>query len=29
LRASSPNQADCKAAMDDLIKVFDSLQGKK
>jgi hypothetical protein len=29
LRASSPNQADCKAAMDDLLKEFDSLQGKK
>jgi hypothetical protein len=28
LRASSPNQAVCKAAMDDLMKAFDSLQGK-
>jgi hypothetical protein len=26
LRASTPNQQDCKAAMDDLLKVFDTLQ---
>lgn len=29
LRASSPQQADCKAAMDDLLKAFDSLQGPR
>jgi hypothetical protein len=28
LRAASPNQADCKAAMTDLLKTFDTLQGK-
>jgi hypothetical protein len=28
LRASSPKQSDCKAAMDDLLKTFNSLQGK-
>ena len=28
LRADAPNQADCKAAMADLLKTFDSLQGK-
>ncbi|MFW0754760.1 hypothetical protein ACN1C3_08395 [Pseudomonas sp. H11T01] len=28
LRSSSPKQSDCKAAMDDLLKVFNSLQGK-
>lgn len=28
LRASSPKQSDCKVAMDDLLKTFDSLQGK-
>ncbi|APC18900.1 hypothetical protein BLL42_25530 [Pseudomonas frederiksbergensis] len=28
LRASSPKQGDCKAAMDDLLKTFNSLQGK-
>lgn len=28
LRKSSPNQADCKAAMDDLLKAFDSMKGK-
>lgn len=27
LRAGTPAQADCKAAMDDLLKTFDSLQG--
>lgn len=29
LRASSPKQSDCKVAMDDLLKTFNSLQGKK
>jgi len=29
LRASSPTQSDSKAAMDDLLKTFNSLQGKK
>lgn len=29
LRASSPKQADCKAAMDDLLKSFDSMNGKQ
>lgn len=28
LRASGPKQSDCKAAMDDLLKTFNSLQGK-
>ncbi|WP_152223503.1 hypothetical protein [Pseudomonas sp. SCB32] len=28
LRDSSPQQATCKAAMDDLVKTFDQLQGK-
>lgn len=28
LRDSSPQQATCKAAMDDLLKAFDNLQGK-
>lgn len=28
LRASTPKQADCKAAMDDLLKTFDSMTGK-
>ncbi|MEB0045531.1 MULTISPECIES: hypothetical protein [unclassified Pseudomonas] len=28
LRANSPKQADCKAAMDDLLKAFDSMKGK-
>ncbi len=28
LRASAPNQGDCKAAMTDLIKTFDSMMGK-
>ncbi|WP_433765967.1 hypothetical protein [Pseudomonas putida] len=27
LRKSSPVQADCKAAMDDLLKAFDSMKG--
>ncbi|MGE7957496.1 hypothetical protein ACQKQA_13070 [Pseudomonas sp. NPDC089530] len=27
LRASSPNQADCKAAMDNLLKAFASMAG--
>lgn len=27
LRASSPNQADCKAAMANLLKTFDTLRG--
>ena len=29
LRADTPSQADCKQAMADLLKTFDSLQGKK
>lgn len=29
LRAGSPKQAECKVAMEDLLKAFDSLQGKK
>jgi len=29
LRASTPKQGDCKAAMDDLLKVFDSMKGKQ
>ena len=28
LRANSPDQAKCKAAMDDLLKAFDSMKGK-
>ncbi|MGC5701425.1 hypothetical protein J4P02_14615 [Pseudomonas sp. NFXW11] len=28
LRAGSPTQADCKLAMDELLKTFNSLQGK-
>lgn len=28
LRADSPNQTDCKAAMNNLLKAFDTLQGK-
>ncbi len=28
LRAETPNQADCKAAMAALLKVFDTLEGK-
>ena len=28
LRAGAPNQVDCKAAMADLLKTFDSLSGK-
>lgn len=28
LRADAPSQADCKAAMADLLKTFDTLQGK-
>ncbi|EDZ99704.1 conserved hypothetical signal peptide protein [Burkholderia sp. H160] len=28
LRADTPNQADCKAAMVNLLKTFDTLQGK-
>ncbi|QXZ13743.1 hypothetical protein KVQ82_27360 [Pseudomonas sp. AO-1] len=28
LRASTPKQADCKAAMDNLLKTFDSMMGK-
>ena len=28
LRASTPKQADCKIAMDDLLKTFDSMKGK-
>ena len=29
LRARSPKQNECKAAMDDLLKAFDSMKGKK
>jgi hypothetical protein len=29
LRANSPKQSDCKAAMDDLLKAFDSMKGKQ
>ena len=29
LRAGIPKQSECKAAMDDLLKTFDSLQAKK
>jgi len=29
LRASPPQQADCKAAMVDLLKAFDGLQGSR
>ena len=29
LRAGSPKQTDCKAAMDELLKTFNALQGKK
>ena len=28
LRAGTPNQSDCKAAMADLLKTFDSMSGK-
>lgn len=28
LRAGTPSQADCKTAMDDLMKTFDNLQAK-
>lgn len=28
LRADEPRQADCKAAMDELLKTFDKLQGQ-
>ncbi|MBC3871677.1 hypothetical protein [Undibacterium oligocarboniphilum] len=28
LRADTPNQADCKAAMANLLKTFDTLEGK-
>jgi len=28
LRADTPNQADCKAAMGSLLKAFDTLEGK-
>jgi hypothetical protein len=28
LRADTPSQADCKAAMDALLKTFDTLEGK-
>lgn len=29
LRADTPNQPDCKKTMAELLKTFDSLQGKK
>ncbi|MCG8293134.1 hypothetical protein [Pseudomonas entomophila] len=29
LRAGQPSQADCQAALDDLLKVFDALQGPR
>ncbi|MPQ67513.1 MULTISPECIES: hypothetical protein [unclassified Pseudomonas] len=29
LRAGSPKQADCKATMDELLKTFNAMQGKK
>ncbi|MEC5212968.1 hypothetical protein RCH06_001510 [Polaromonas sp. CG_9.5] len=29
LRADTPSQADCKQALTELLKTFDSLQGKK
>lgn len=29
LRAGNPRQADCKLAMDELLKTFNSLQGKQ
>jgi hypothetical protein len=29
LRNSTPKQSDCKAAMDDLLKAFDSMKGKQ
>ncbi|MBV6749456.1 hypothetical protein KV580_04050 [Pseudomonas chlororaphis] len=29
LRAGSPKQVDCKATMDELLKTFNALQGKK
>lgn len=29
LRASSPTQNECKGAMDDLLKTFDSMKGKQ
>ncbi|WP_166365609.1 hypothetical protein [Pseudomonas akapageensis] len=29
LRASTPKQSDCKAAMDDLLKAFDLMKGKQ
>ncbi len=29
LRAGTPQQADCKLAMDELLKTFNSLQGKQ
>lgn len=28
VRADAPTQADCKAALDELLKVFDQMQGK-
>jgi hypothetical protein len=28
LRASSPKQSDCKAAIDDVVKAFDSMKGQ-
>jgi hypothetical protein len=28
LRAGTPNQGDCKAALADLLKTFDSMSGK-